>query len=69
MSSIRAITFAISVLPDAGVALDEQRLAQRGREVHGRRDRRVGDVLRGLHQLLDLPDLFAHDVRFYTSRA
>ena len=47
-------------LADARRTFDEQRLAQAHREVNGRRDRCVGDVLGRFHQLLDLPDLFAH---------
>ena len=29
----------------------------------------VGDILRGLHQVLDLPDLLTHEGLFYTRRA
>ncbi len=47
-------------LPHAGRAFDEQRLVQPHREVNGRRDRRIGDVLGRFHHLLDLPDLVAH---------
>ena len=47
-------------LADARVPLDEERLPQRRRQVHRRRDGRVGDVGSPFHQGLDVSDLLAH---------
>ena len=52
-------------LADARVPLDQERLPEGHRKVHSGRDGRVGDVVRGFHQLLDFPDLWAHDFLFY----
>ena len=45
-------------LADAGFALEEQRPAQREREIHRHRQRAVGDVALGVEQLLDVVDRF-----------
>ena len=43
-------------------SVDQERLPEGGRQVHRRRDRAVGDVVRPVHHLLDLFDLFLHGV-------
>src|SRR5437899_8439090 len=52
-------------LADTGVALDQQRLAQARREMHGGGHRRVGNVLGRLHRLLDLANFLAHERLLY----
>ena len=52
-------------LPDARRPLDEERLLEARREVHGRRDRCVRHVVGRLHQLLDLPNLVTHVQSLY----
>src|SRR5437899_8869203 len=52
-------------LPDARRPLDEERLLEAHREVHGRRDRCVRHVVGRLHQLLNLPNLVTHVQSLY----
>ena len=47
-------------LADAGVPLDQERLAQRGRKVDRGGHRAIGDVALALHRLLDPLDFLAH---------